>query len=94
VLSACHTDTESEVGDSGTESLVESLLRARVPHVVASRWNVDSRETAVFMTEFYARLLAGSDVANSVHSAQLAMAAHRVSAHPYYWAAFELQGTT
>jgi CHAT domain-containing protein len=92
VLSACHTEGETQVGASGTESLAESLLYAGVPHVVASRWNVDSRETAEFMKEFYARLLAGSDVADAMHAAELVLASQATSAHPYYWAAFELRG--
>jgi len=92
VLSACHTEGETQVGSSGTESLAESLLRAGVPHVVATRWNVDSNITAEFMKQFYKRLLAGSDTAEAIHKTRLTLASQRVSAHPYYWAAFELQG--
>jgi len=92
VLSACHTNGEGEVGGSGTESLTDALLHAGVPHVIASRWNVDSRETAELMQQFYSHLLAGSDVANAMHAAELALASHPASAHPYYWAAFELRG--
>jgi CHAT domain-containing protein len=91
VLSACHSEGETQIG-SGTQSLAESLLNAGVPHVVASRWNVDSRETAEFMKQFYARLLAGSDVVDALHTAQLDLAVQPASAHPYYWSAFELQG--
>lgn len=92
VLSACHTDVDNRIGNSGTESLVESFLRAGVPHVVASRWNVDSRETAEFMKRFYASLLAGDNAANAMKEARLALASQPVSTHPYYWSAFELQG--
>jgi CHAT domain-containing protein/tetratricopeptide (TPR) repeat protein len=92
VLSACRTGASSQVGGSGTESLAQALLHAGVPHVVASRWNVDSRETAEFMKQFYARLLAGNDAPTSMRFAQLALASQPASAHPYYWAAFELQG--
>ncbi len=92
VLSACHTNGEAKVGSSGTETLTEALLHAGVPHVIASRWNVDSRETAELMEKFYSHLLAGSDVANAMHTAQLALASNPASVHPYYWAAFELRG--
>jgi CHAT domain-containing protein/tetratricopeptide (TPR) repeat protein len=91
VLSSCPSG-EEQVGASGTESLVEFLLHRGVPHVIASRWNVDSAQTAEFMKLFYARLLTGNDVANSMHAAQLAMASRPASAHPYYWSAFGLQG--
>jgi CHAT domain-containing protein len=92
VLSACNTEGEATVGNSGTERLSVSLLHDGVPHVVATRWNVDSSETAGFMKQFYTRLLAGSGVADSMHSARLAMIAEPSLSHPYYWAAFELQG--
>jgi CHAT domain-containing protein len=92
VLSACHTNSEAEVGGSGTESLTDALLHAGVPHVLASRWNVDSRETSELMQQFYSHLLAGNNVADAIHAAQLALASHPASAHPYYWAAFELRG--
>jgi CHAT domain-containing protein/tetratricopeptide (TPR) repeat protein len=88
VLSSCPSG-EEQLGASGTEGLVEFLLRRGVPHVIASRWNVDSGKTADFMTEFYARLLSGNSIANSLHSAQLT--SRLESSHPYYWAAFELQ---
>ncbi len=92
VLSACETGGKGESGGFGTENLAQSLLHAGVPHVVASRWNVDSRETAEFMKGFYANLLSGDDVAESIHKARLMLASQPASAHPYYWAAFEIQG--
>lgn len=91
VLSACPSG-EEQVGASGTEGLVEFLLHRGVPHVIASRWNVDSVQTVEFMKQFYARLLAGNSVADSMHAVQLEMASQPASAHPYYWSAFELQG--
>jgi CHAT domain-containing protein/cytochrome c-type biogenesis protein CcmH/NrfG len=93
VLSACHTTAGALPGSSGTESLVQSLLHANVPHVVASRWNVDSSQTANLMTHFYARLLTGRDAATSLRDAELALASQPGSAHPFYWSAFELEGT-
>jgi CHAT domain-containing protein len=92
VLSACRTGANAQIGSTGTENLAQALLHAGVPHVIASRWNVDSHETAEFMKQFYAELLAGDGEANSMRSAQLALASQAGSAHPYYWAAFELQG--
>jgi CHAT domain-containing protein/cytochrome c-type biogenesis protein CcmH/NrfG len=91
VLSACDSGAEKQF-DSGTESLVESFLRAGVPHVIATRWSVDSLEASELMKFFYSNLVAGSDVAIAMHSAQLALASRPATAHPFYWAAFELQG--
>jgi CHAT domain-containing protein/tetratricopeptide (TPR) repeat protein len=92
VLSACNTKGKEGIGHSGTESLAESLLHAGVPHVIASRWSVDSSQTADLMKQFYSRLLTGTNVAEALHSAQLAMASQPASTHPYYWAPFELEG--
>lgn len=91
VLSACDTGALVD-GTSGTEGLVQALLRNGVPHVVASRWRVDSAQTALLMRAFYQRLLAGNDVATSLHAAELELVSHPGSSHPYYWAAFELEG--
>lgn len=93
VLSACHTAAGSLPESSGTENLVQFLLHADVPHVIASRWNVDSSQTSNLMTHFYERLLSGSDAASSLRDAELALASRPNSAHPYYWSAFELEGT-
>jgi len=92
VLSACHTSGEAQFGRVGTESLVDALLRSGVPHVVASLWDVDSRETAEFMKEFYSHLLEGNDAAHAILAARKDLASHPASAHPYYWSAFELEG--
>jgi CHAT domain-containing protein/tetratricopeptide (TPR) repeat protein len=93
VLSACNTGAERQIDASGTEVLTDTLLRMGVPHVIASKWNIDSNVTATFMSEFYKSLLAGTDVANALRTARLAIASQRASLHPYYWAAFDLLGT-
>lgn len=93
VLSACSTGRFLRPGASGTESLSQFLIRAGVPHVIASRWNVDSPTTALFMKQFYGQLLKGEDVGSSLHGAELALAAEVPFTHPYYWAPFELKGS-
>jgi CHAT domain-containing protein len=92
VLSACDTGSQYFAGASGTESLARALLNSGTRHVVATRWNVDSGQTAQFMEPFYDNLLAGKSVPDSIRSAQLALASRSVSAHPYYWSVFELEG--
>ena len=93
VLSACSTAGETENSNSGTEGLGEVLLRDGVPHVIASRWTVDSLETANLMKVFYVRLIAGSNPANALHEARAALALQPASVHPHYWSAFALWGT-
>jgi CHAT domain-containing protein/tetratricopeptide (TPR) repeat protein len=92
VLSACPTDFDGKALEAAEEGLSGTFLRAGVPHVVASRWNVDSGQTSVFMAQFYEQLLAGKSVPESIRSARLALASQPASAHPYYWSAFELEG--
>ncbi|HEY6767603.1 MAG TPA: CHAT domain-containing tetratricopeptide repeat protein [Candidatus Sulfotelmatobacter sp.] len=92
VLSACPTDFDGRALETAEEGLPDTFLRAGVPHVVASRWNVDSGQTSVFMAQFYKQLRAGAGVSESMRSARLALASQLASAHPYYWSAFELEG--
>jgi CHAT domain-containing protein/tetratricopeptide (TPR) repeat protein len=94
VLSACNTASETENSNAGTEGLGEALLRAGVPHVIASRWAVDSFETASLMRTFYVSLLAGSSPAGALRRARVALASQPASVHPYYWSAFALWGTS
>ncbi len=92
VLSACHTWPAAESMTSGTEDLTKSLLRAGVPHVIASRWRVDSTQTSQLMRQFYGQLLTGTDIPSALRSAQLKLAFEPASSHPFYWAAFGVQG--
>jgi CHAT domain-containing protein len=68
VLSACAT-AETEKGFDVPDTLVHSFLRAGVPHVVASRWPVDSRITEQTMAEFYTRLFEGLPIAVALQQA-------------------------
>ena len=91
VLSACAT-AETEKGFIEPDTLVRSFLRAGVPHVVASRWPVDSLSTEKIMTEFYSRLLERLSVANALQQAANQLRLQPATAHPYYWAAFSSYG--
>jgi CHAT domain-containing protein len=88
-LSAC--STESGVGTSGGfNSVTEALLRAGVPHVVASRWGVV--ETRAFIDDFYRSALSGQLVSEAIRRASRNMLADNRTAHPYYWSAFAAYG--
>jgi CHAT domain-containing protein len=67
-------------------------VRARVPSVIASRWQVDSKSTSSFMKTFYTDLLAKNTTARAVQFAQLELKSKPGSEHPYYWASFSLFG--
>ena len=91
VLSACAT-AETEKGFGVPDTLVRSFLRAGVPHVVASRWPVDSRITERTMAEFYTRLFEGLPIAVALQQAARKLQTQPGTAHPYYWAAFGSYG--
>jgi CHAT domain-containing protein len=93
VFSACDTQDGSTGGPAGADSLARTFLRAGVPHVVASRWNVNSRASLQFMSSFYGALLAGNSVPDSIHQAQRDLRSNPGTASPYYWSAFSAFGT-
>jgi CHAT domain-containing protein len=92
VFSACATGAAGTGG--APNGLVQVFLRAGVPQVVASRWNVDSASTADFMQAFYERLVKGSPAGESLEWAAGLIRSRAGTSHPYYWAAFQLYGKT
>ena len=93
VLSACATDRGVEGKYQDPDSFARAFQRAGVPHVVASRWNVDSSATATFMKDFYQALLGGRTVSESLRQAATASRSRSETIHPYYWSAFRVFGS-
>ena len=91
VLSACSTASGSG-GSGGFNSVTEALLRAGVPHVVASRWAVDSIEARAFVEDFYRNALSGQSVSDAIRLTSRKMLSNPRTAHPYYWSAFAAYG--
>jgi CHAT domain-containing protein len=92
VLSACSTGTGERHGFTNPESLVRAFLNAGAGRVVASRWNVDTNATAGFMRQFYQSILSGNLPVIALRSASETLRKNPATAHPYYWAAFQLFG--
>jgi CHAT domain-containing protein len=92
VFSACSTAAGEKEGVADPDGLVRSFLAAGVPNVVASRWNVDSRVTAAFMSEFYSALSSRQSVAEALRTAAKQIRERPETSHPYYWAAFSAFG--
>ncbi len=88
VLSACSTASASLSRTADPDNLVRSFLRGGVPHIVASRWDIDSRVTDRLMEAFYSQLFAGETVAHALRRVRIDMLATKGTTHPYYWAAF------
>lgn len=91
VLSACVT-AEPDKGFAEPETLLRGFLRAGVPHVVASRWPVDSHTTAETMAEFYDNLFRGFPAAQALQHATGKLRLRPGTSHPYYWAGFGSYG--
>lgn len=91
VLAACSTDS-GEAGSRGFDSVAEALQTAGVPHVIASRWTVDSVEAKAFVDDFYRSLLSGQPVPTATRLTSQKMLSNPRTAHPYYWAAFAAYG--
>jgi tetratricopeptide (TPR) repeat protein len=93
-LSACSTVAGRNGGFADEGSLSYAFLEDGVPHVVASRWNVDSAVTARLMEQFYDSLLAGFTVAEALREAELKIGSVPATSAPYFWAAFGSYGTS
>lgn len=97
VLAACSTGSTGEYGLLDTHSLVHAFLAGRVPHVVASQWDVDNLSTADLMNNFFRNSLNGEPASVAMTNAQREfLHSHREDAqqHPYYWAGFIVVGRT
>jgi CHAT domain-containing protein/tetratricopeptide (TPR) repeat protein len=94
VFSGCGTQYGSNGQLRDSDSLVRVFLRAGVPHVVASRWSVDSSASREFMESFYRNLLEGNPVELAANRAEAEVRSHSETSHPFYWSAFAVFGTT
>ncbi len=92
VLAACLTEKGTDDTAFDPDGLAMVFMDAGVPHVIASRWNVDSDTTSLLMESFYRKLLNGNTVSDSLRLSAEEVRASRATNHPYYWAAFNSFG--
>jgi CHAT domain-containing protein/Flp pilus assembly protein TadD len=94
VLSACQTQS----GNVGAGDEIISLNRAFLygsPTVISSLWAVDDQATGELMGRFYTYLRDGLSKSHALQAAQDDIrneSDHPEWRHPYYWAAFVLNG--
>ena len=88
-LSACDTGV-GPTGQAGVANIANAFIEAGGRTVVSTLWALDDRATSKLMSEFYARLTAGSTKGEALALAQLSLA--RAGVAPYYWASFEIVG--
>jgi CHAT domain-containing protein len=92
-LSACRTGSARQRSAEPVAGLALALRSAGAREVVLSLWSVDDDATADLMQKFYRPLVKDSaDYGHSLSLAKRKMIEEGKWAHPFYWAAFVLQG--
>ena len=94
VLSTCESGTGKLQPGEGVYSLARGFAYAGCPSVMMSLWRVDDRQTSNLMPTFYRALFAGKTKVNALRDAKInyLQESSNYSAHPYFWAAFVLEG--
>jgi CHAT domain-containing protein len=93
VLSACSTAVSTgDFGPFDPSAMVQPFLEKGAKRVVATRWKVDSGQTAQLMDGFYSALLAGNCPVRALQQASKALFQNAQFRHPYYWAGFSVFG--
>jgi CHAT domain-containing protein len=95
VLSACQTALGNIGQGEGMIGMGWALTAAGASSSVLSLWKVDSAASRDFMTSFYRNLAAGGTTVSrsrALRETGLDMLRSPAYRHPFYWAAFTLQG--
>ena len=92
-LSACETGLAGNNPGADLMSLGEYVSLAGASSVLASLWKVDDFQTAHLMREFFTNLKKDSNNKSAaLQRAQVALATHPESTHPFFWSPFVLYG--
>lgn len=95
VLSACSTTVRSKYRTGGLSSVARAFVKAGVPSVVGTLWNVEDGTAQRLVETLHRELERGSNVSSALRSAQLAMISSPVIAErgPEIWSAYEAIGS-
>ncbi len=91
VLSACQTGKGKLERGEGILGLPRVFFYAGAKSVILTLWRINDESTATFMNLLYLYLSKGNDKAQALRLAKLEMINSKFS-HPFYWAAFVLNG--
>jgi len=93
VLSACETELGQKIPGEGVVGLAWALFVGGARSTLASQWQVPDESTRTLMIQFYRRLRRpGTNRAQAMRQAQLALRQDKRYGHPYHWAPFALSG--
>ncbi len=87
VLSACNTGRGHIDPTEGVLGLQRAFKQSEAKSVLMTLWKIPDSTTVMLMREFYAQLLSGKTVRESLKNAQLYLI-NNGAADPYYWASF------
>lgn len=89
VLSACETGAGRLRRGEGVISMARAFREAGCPNILMSLWTADDKSSTLIMQDFFGRLKAGGNIAESIRAAKLnLMSTQFLQSHPYYWAGF------
>ncbi len=98
VLSACETGLGAVQRGEGVLGLRRSFKIAGAESIIMSLWSVPDEETVWLMEEFYKRYLSGVTPSTALSEARNVVRKKLITRdgfdHPYYWAAFILEGSS
>lgn len=92
VLSACQSALGKDLESEGMIGLTRAFFSAGSNRIISTLWRVDDQATAELMSHFYRRLHNGESPSVALRDAQSDLRRIPDWNHPYYWAAFVLQG--
>jgi CHAT domain-containing protein len=94
VLSACNTAGGGKFGGDALSGLAEAFFHAGARSMVVSHWQVPSAATARLMSSMFQFLgpQLSTGAAPALRDAQIKAIANSATAHPFFWAAFVVQG--
>ncbi|MEM9931336.1 MAG: CHAT domain-containing protein, partial [Bacteroidota bacterium] len=94
ILSACETALGTLYNSEGVISLARGFHYAGARSVLTTLWSINESANCSLMEDFYQHLADGKTKAAALHSAKTdyLKAADSRSAHPVYWAGFQLLG--
>ena len=90
-LSACETALGKVAQGDDVVGFTRGFFYAGARTIISSLWQVDDRATGELMKRFYQRLKPGKTNA-ALRQAQLTLKKDPRTAHPFYWAAFQMTG--
>ena len=93
-LSACSTGLGRLVNGEGILGLTRAFFYAGARNVAVSLWNVNDSATATLMESFYLNLRRGLPKSEALRQAKMSLvhSSQKSWRHPYFWAAFVLEG--